>query len=161
MRENNKNMGTNILLNSKSRTHLQQKSATSSLVDARKVAFSAALAAESKKAISTVVLEVRQVTLIADYFVFTGGESKAQVKAICEAILANMDKCGRQAKSVEGLRDARWVLIDLGDVIIHILQTKEREYYKLEQFWNHALIVDPDQWINSDNLVLEAKRSND
>ena len=154
-------MGTNIVLNSKSRTHLQQESATSSLVDARKVAFSAACAAETKKAISTVVLEVRQVTLIADYFVFTGGESKAQVKAIAEAILANMDKCGRQAKSVEGLRDARWVLIDLGDVIIHILQADEREYYKLEQFWNHALIVSPDEWSNSDNLVEEAKESKD
>lgn len=134
---------------------MQRKSATSSLVESRKLAFMAASAAETKKAISTVVLDVGQVTLIADYFVFTGGESKAQVKAIAEAILEKMDKCGRQAKSVEGLRDARWVLIDMGDVIIHILQGEERDYYKLEQFWNNALIVNPDEWINSDNLDIE------
>ena len=134
---------------------MHRKSATTPLVESRKLAFLAACAAETKKAISTVVLEVGQVTLIADYFVFTGGESKAQVKAITEAVLEAMDKCGRQAKSVEGLRDARWVLIDMGDVIIHILQGEERDYYKLEQFWNHALIVDPKEWINSDNLAME------
>ena len=138
-----------------------RESATSSLVESRKIAFIAACAAEEKKAKSTVVLDVGKVTLIADYFVFTGGESKAQVKAIAEAILANMDKCGRQAQSIEGLRDARWVLIDLGDVIIHILQGEQREYYKLEQFWNHALIVDREEWANGDNLVEEISKSED
>ena len=136
-----------------------RKSATSSLVDSRKVAFLAANAAESKKATSTVILDVAKVTLIADYFVFTGGDSKAQVKAIVEAIVSELEDEGRQAKSVEGLQDARWVLIDFGDVIIHVLQSEEREYYKLEQFWNHAFMVDKEEWTNfdsnSDNLVEE------
>tara|TARA_Y100001978_G_C23589041_1_gene382904 strand:- start:11 stop:469 length:459 start_codon:yes stop_codon:yes gene_type:complete len=152
-------MGTNIVLNIESRTHLGRKSATSSLVDSRKVAFLAACAAESKKATSTVVLDVAKVTLIADFFVFAGADSKAQVKAIVEAILSSLEEKGRQAKSVEGLQDARWVLIDFGDVIIHVLQGEEREYYKLEQFWNHAFMVDKEEWTNfdsnDDNLVEE------
>ncbi|MCA9817937.1 MAG: ribosome silencing factor [Cyanobacteria bacterium HKST-UBA01] len=152
-------MGTNIVPNIESRTHLGRKIATSSAVDSRKTAFLAACAAESKKAISTVVLDVAKVTLIADYFVFTGGDSRAQVKAIVEEILSSLEKVGRKAKSVEGLTEGRWVLIDFGDVIIHVLQGAEREYYKLEQFWNHALIVDPEEWTktgsDSDNLEVE------
>lgn len=139
-------MGTNIVLNTESRTQLGRKTATSSLLDSREVAFLAACAAEAKKAVSTVVLDVAKVTLIADYFVFTGGESKAQVKAIVESITSTMEERGRQAKSVEGLQDARWVLIDFGDVIIHVLMSEEREYYKLEQFWNHAFMVARAEW---------------
>jgi ribosome-associated protein len=52
---------------------------------------------------------------------------------------------------MEGMTEGRWVLLDFGDVIIHILQEKERDYYKLEQFWNHALVVDEDEW-SDDNL---------
>jgi ribosome-associated protein len=49
-------------------------------------------------------------------------------------------------KSIEGKKEGRWILMDYNDIIVHILQEKERNYYKLEQFWNHALIVDRDEW---------------
>lgn len=134
-----------------SRTDLGQRSATPSSTGSREAAFQAANAAVRKKAKSTVVLDVKQVTLLADYFVFTGGESKAQVKAIAEEIADSFAKFGRKPKSMEGMTEGRWVLLDFGDVIIHILQEKERDYYKLEQFWNHALVVDEDEW-SDDNL---------
>lgn len=79
---------------------------------------------------------------MADYFVITGGESKAQVKAIAESVRETLGKEGRKPKSLEGMSEARWVLLDFGDVIVHVLQSQEREYYRLEQFWNHALLVD-------------------
>jgi len=119
-------------------------------VGSKEAAFAAANAAEQKKAKSTAVLEVTQVTLLADYFVFTGGESKAQVKAIADHVAYSLGKLGRKARSIEGLSDARWVLLDFGDVIVHILQDKERSYYKLEQFWNNALLVDREQWLDDD-----------
>lgn len=128
-----------------------QRSATPSSVESREAAFQAANAAVRKKAKSTVVLDVKQVTLLADYFVFTGGESKAQVKAIAEEVAHTLAKFGRKPKAMEGMIEGRWVLLDFGDVIIHILQEKERDYYKLEQFWNHALVVDEDEW-SDDNL---------
>jgi len=134
-----------------SRTDLGQRSSTPSSVGSRDAAFQAANAAQRKKAKSIVVLDVRQVTLLADYFVFTGGESKAQVKAIADEIAESFAKLGRKVKTIEGLSEGRWVLLDYGDVIIHILQEKERDYYKLEQFWNHALVVDEDEW-SDDNL---------
>ena len=110
--------------------------------DSLKTALYCAAAAEAKKANSIVVLDVKQVTLLADYFVFTGGESKAQVKAIAESARETLGKQGEKTKSLEGMSEARWVLLDFGDVIVHVLQSQEREYYRLEQFWNHALLVD-------------------
>lgn len=110
--------------------------------DSLKTALYCAAAAEIKKANSIVVLDCKQVTLLADYFVFTGGESKAQVKAIAESVRETLGKEGRKPKSLEGMSEARWVLLDFGDVIVHVLQSQEREYYRLEQFWNHALLVD-------------------
>lgn len=129
------------------------KSATTS-TDTKLVAFAAAQAADRKKSKSTVVLDVSKVTLMADYFIFAGGESKAQVKAIAEEVRMTLNKLGRPDRVVEGLTEARWVLLDYGDVIVHILQDKERDYYKLEQFWNHALVVDSKEWAEDDNLDL-------
>ena len=133
-----------------SRTDLAQRSATSSL-ESREAAFQAANAAVRKKAKSTVVLDVKEVTLLADYFVFTGGESKAQVKAIADEIAYTFSQAGRKPKAMEGMTEGRWVLLDFGDVIIHILQEKERDYYKLEQFWNQGLVVAETEW-SEDNL---------
>lgn len=133
-----------------------QKSATTSPTESKLVAFAAAQAADRKKSKSTVVLDVSKVTLMADYFIFAGGESKAQVKAIAEEVRMTLNKLGRADRVVEGLTEARWVLLDYGDVIVHILQDKERDYYKLEQFWNHALVVDPKEWAEDDNLDLGA-----
>ncbi len=106
----------------------------------------AANAAETKKATATLVLDVRTVTILADYFVITGGQSSSQVRAIADAIDENLAKIGLRPKSIEGKKEGRWVLMDYDFLIVHILQEKERDYYKLEQFWNHALIVDRNEW---------------
>lgn len=119
-------------------------------IDSRKAAFVAANIAEAKKGHGTLVLDVGQVTLLADYFVIVGGESAAQVKAVAEAIDEGLSELGYPPRSIEGKKDGRWVLVDFGDIIIHVLQERERNYYKLEQFWNQALIVDRKLWLEED-----------
>lgn len=114
--------------------------------DSRSVSFIAANAAEAKKASATLVLDVSSVTTLADYFVITGGQSSAQIKAIADAIEEDLAKLGLRPKSIEGKKEGRWVLLDYEDIIVHILQEQERNKYKLEQFWNHALIVDQKEW---------------
>ncbi|MDP3507381.1 MAG: ribosome silencing factor [Candidatus Melainabacteria bacterium] len=116
-------------------------------IDARTAAFIAANACESKLAQSTVVLDVASVTVLAEYFVFAGGESAAQVKAIANAVDQALGAHDFKRKSIEGMSEARWVLLDYGSVIVHVLQEKERSFYKIEQFWNHALIVDRQEWV--------------
>ena len=134
-------MGTTILPKVKSSTDLAPRSSTPYAVDSRKAAFAAADAAETKKGSGTIILDVRQVTLLADYFVITGGNSANQIKAIVEAIDESMSQLGYPVRSVEGKTEGRWVLLDYGDVIVHVLQERERSYYKIEQFWNNALKV--------------------
>lgn len=119
--------------------------------DSRRLAFIAANAAESKKALSTLILDVRTVTFLADYFVITGGQTSTQVRAIADAIEENLALIGLKAKSIEGKKEGRWVLMDYDEIIVHILQEKERNYYKLEQFWNHALIVDRNEWYREED----------
>lgn len=125
---------------------------TSRETDSRNAAFIAANAAESKKASGTLILDVRTITILADYFVITGAQSTTQVRAIADAIEEELSKLGIKAKSVEGKREGRWVLLDFDIVIVHILQEKERNFYKLEQFWNHALIVDSKEWLDDGNF---------
>jgi ribosome-associated protein len=126
---------------------LRPSTASSSALDSRTAAYLAANACESKKANSTMVLDVSKVTLLADYFVITGGESAAQIRAIVEAVDDSLAQEGFKAKSIEGKTEGRWVLLDFGSVIVHVLQEKERNFYKIEQFWNHALIVDREEWV--------------
>ncbi len=125
---------------------MRRRAGAKTTISAREAAYAAANAAESKKAHGTVVLDVRQVTLIADFFVITGGNSASQVRAVVEAVAEELSALAYKNGSVQGKQDARWVLLDYGDVIIHVLQEKERSFYKLEQFWNHALIIPKEEW---------------
>lgn len=140
-------LGTNIVSYPLCGAPLTASTSSSSTIDSRTAAFLAANACESKKANSTVVLDVSKVTLLADYFVITGGESAAQIRAIVEAVDDALSSQGLKAKSIEGKTEGRWVLLDFGTVIVHVLQEKERNFYKIEQFWNHALIVDREEWV--------------
>lgn len=124
----------------------------STQIDPREAAYLAANSAESKKAVSTLILDVQTVTVIADYFVITGAQSSSQVRAIADAIDTALEKLGLRVRSIEGKQEGRWVLMDYGDVIVHILQETERNKYKLEQFWNHALIVDRKEWLKEDDF---------
>jgi ribosome-associated protein len=139
--------GTNIVSYPLRGAPLRPSTAGSSVLDSRTAAFLAAKACESKKANSTVVLDVSKVTLLADYFVITGGESAAQIRAIVDAVDESLTKEGLKARSIEGKTESRWVLLDFGSVIVHVLQEKERNFYKIEQFWNHGLIVDREEWV--------------
>ncbi len=125
-------------------------SAAKNSIDSREATFVAANAAEAKKSLSTVVLDVRQVTLIADYFVIAGGDSTNQVRAIVDHVDEELSKLGYRQRSIEGKADGRWVLLDYGDIIVHVLHEKERNFYKLEQFWNNGLIVPKVEWERSD-----------
>lgn len=134
------------------RNRLAETVRTSRETDSRNAAFIAANTAESKKANGTLILDVRTVTILADYFVITGAQSTTQVRAIADAIEESLSQLGIKAKSIEGKREGRWVLLDFDIVIVHILQETERNFYKLEQFWNHALIVPPNEWLNEESF---------
>ncbi len=98
-------------------------------------------AASDRKATNIVLLNVRELTTIADYFLICSGQSERQVRSLAEAILEAGEREGRRPLGVEGLSSPRWVLVDFGDVIAHVFTPEEREFYKLERLWGDAPVV--------------------
>lgn len=86
---------------------------------------------------------------MADYFVILSADSKRQVQAIADNIVDFVRKAGSDVKSVEGRTAGEWVLIDAGDVIVHVFQKDARAHYNLEKLWSDAPIVDVAQWVNA------------
>lgn len=95
-------------------------------------------AALDKKALDLVALDVREVTSVADTFMLVTGTSDRHARAITDSIVEWARAHGEKPLGVEGYEDARWVLIDLGDVIVHVFQPEVRETYDLERLWSDA-----------------------
>lgn len=104
-------------------------------------------AAESKKAENVAVLDLEGRTLMADYFVVCSGGSNLQIRGIVDGILDALAENGMKHPRIEGYAESKWVLVDAGDVIVHVFARDEREFYDLESIWR---TVEPE---------LEAERS--
>jgi ribosome-associated protein len=102
------------------------------------IAQLAATAAEEKKAQDVTVLDIRGLSVFADYFVICHGNSQTQVQAIATAIKEKLLENNVELKGMEGYQDARWVLMDLGDVVVHVFHKDDREFYGLERLWGDA-----------------------
>lgn len=106
--------------------------------DGMKKALLAAQAAIDKKAENLKILDLSEISGFTDYFVICSGMSDRQVQAIADAVSTAMDVQGYELLSAEGIQDGRWVLIDCGDVVVHIFLDALREYYDLENLWKSA-----------------------
>jgi len=95
-------------------------------------------AAESKKAIDIQILDLRGLTYITDYFVICSGSNTTQVGAISDWMSQTLAKTGIHPLHVEGELHASWVLLDYGDVVVHIFDEQTRTYYNLEKLWADA-----------------------
>jgi len=98
----------------------------------------AARAADSKKALDLRILDLRGITSFADYFVICTGANQRQIQAIADEVLARMKDRGRPALGVEGYDRAEWVLIDYGDLLVHVFSESARKFYDLERLWRSA-----------------------
>lgn len=91
-----------------------------------------------KKACDLVLLEVREHTSIADYFIVCSGRSDRQVQSVAQGIEEGADQVGIRPTSVEGITRGHWVLMDFSDVIVHIFYEPTRAFYDLDGLWGHA-----------------------
>jgi ribosome-associated protein len=97
-----------------------------------------AVAADSKKAFEILVLDLSKMTSICDYFVICSGSNSTQVGAIAEGIGRELAMAGVHPSHREGATGANWVLMDYGDVVVHIFEEQTRTYYSLEKLWGEA-----------------------
>ena len=113
-------------------------------------------AALDKKALDLVVLDVSGLTSIADYLVFCTGRSDRQVQSIAQAIEEALGSEGERPISIEGMQRGQWVLLDCGDVIVHVFYQPVREFYDLERLWQHAPRVQLPEPLRSQALAGQA-----
>lgn len=99
-------------------------------------------ALQDKKGIDILVLDIHAQAVFADYFVIVSGESEPQLRALMQAVqLEAKNVGGRLPKGVEGAPADGWVLVDFGDVVVHIFESEKRAYYDLESLWHRGRVV--------------------
>lgn len=87
------------------------------------------------------ILDMRKISNITDFFVICSGNSSRQVKAIAEHIIETLEHSGIKSWHVEGYNHAMWVLLDYSDVVVHVFHAPVREFYNLEQLWADAPLI--------------------
>ncbi|RKQ37849.1 ribosome silencing factor [Oceanobacillus halophilus] len=97
-----------------------------------------ALVCDDKRAEDIIALDMHDVSLVADYFIICHGNNERQVQSIAREIKDKMDEIGIDVKRLEGFEQARWILVDVGDVVCHVFHKDERSYYNLERLWGDA-----------------------
>lgn len=108
-------------------------------LEPREIALLAAEAAAEKKAADIVVLDVAQTLVITSYFVIATGASDRQVRSIAEQVEDTLrERAGMKPIGREGEREGKWVLLDFADVVVHVFQPEERDFYRLDKLWSDA-----------------------
>lgn len=105
--------------------------------DLRDVALAAL---DEIKAIDVRVLDVRPLTDITDFMIIASGRSNRQVRALADEVVAEATRSGVKPLGVEGQEQGEWVLVDLGDVVVHVMQPATRDFYQLERLWDDTAV---------------------
>ncbi len=101
-------------------------------------------ALEEKKGHDIVVLDISEVSVIADYFIICSGDNERQVSALSDSVDEALGRAGYERRSIEGYRTNSWILMDYNDVIIHIFNREDRLFYDLERIWRDGKRVSKD-----------------
>ena len=104
----------------------------------RQLALLAAEVCSDKKAKDIVVLDVRKITTISDYFIICSTSNERQARAITDDLRVRMKEIGKREIGVEGVADGRWVLQDFADIVVHVFLESQREFYDIDGLWSDA-----------------------
>ncbi len=104
-------------------------------MNSKEIARLAIEALEDKKAEDIKVIDISGVSVIADYFIIAGGSNRSQIQALCDNVDEKLGRAGCPAKQTEGYDTANWILLDFGDIIVHIFDKENRLLYDLERIW--------------------------
>ena len=110
----------------------------------REMARLAIDALEDKKAEDIKVIDISEVSVLADYFIIAGGSNRSQIQALSENVEEKLGRVGFPVKQVEGYDTANWILLDFGDIIVHVFDNENRLFYDLERIWRDGKIVEID-----------------
>ena len=104
-------------------------------------------AIDDKKGQDIKVIDIHNVSVIADYFVIASGTNYNQVQAIVDNVEEQLGRAGFEAKQIEGNRNSSWILMDYGDVIVHVFDEENRLFYDLERIWRDGKVLEMDEFL--------------
>lgn len=111
-------------------------------MDAKEMAKLAVAALEDKKAVDVKVIDIEKISTLADYFIIASGTNRSQVQAMSEAVEEELQKHDIHPKNVEGYQSANWILMDYGDIVLHIFDEENRLFYDIERIWKDGSPAD-------------------
>ena len=111
-------------------------------MDSKEIAKLAITALEDKKAEDIKVIDISEVSVIADYFIIANGTNRSQIQALSDNVEEKLGRAGVPLKQIEGYDNANWVLLDFHDVIIHIFDKENRLFYDLERIWRAGRMIE-------------------
>lgn len=103
-------------------------------------------ALEDKKAEDICVIDISEVSVLADYFIIAGGNNTSQIQALSDAVDEKLGKAGYPLKQIEGYQSANWILLDFGDIIVHVFDRENRLFYDLERIWRDGKKIDLEEF---------------
>ncbi len=112
--------------------------------DIKKLAGIVINALEDKKAEDIRVIDISEISILADYFIIANGSNSRQIQAFADEIEQKLAKEGCHLKQVEGYDSANWILLDFGDIIVHLFDQENRTFYNLERIWRDGKQIDPE-----------------
>lgn len=112
-------------------------------MNSREIAKLAITALEDKKAEDIKVIDISEVSVIADYFIIANGTNRSQIQTLSDHVEETLGRAGVQLKQVEGYDSANWVLLDFRDVIVHVFDKENRLFYDLERIWRDGKLTEP------------------
>ena len=101
-------------------------------------------ALEDKKAEDVRVIDISEISVLADYFIIANGLNVSQVQAMSDNVQEVLGRAGYDLKQGEGYQSANWILLDYGDIIVHIFDKENRLFYNLERIWRDGKAIDPE-----------------
>ncbi len=111
-------------------------------MESKELAKLAVQALEDKKGEEIRVIDISEVSVVADYFIIASGTNRSQVQALCDNVTEVLGRAGVHTKQVEGYETANWILLDFVDVIVHVFDQENRLFYDLERIWRDGKLVD-------------------
>lgn len=105
-------------------------------------------ALDEKKGKDIKVIDIHEVSVIADYFVIASGSNQNQVQAMVDNVEETLGRAGYEAKQIEGNKNSSWVLMDYGDMIAHVFDEENRLFYDLERIWRDGKIIDAGEFLD-------------
>lgn len=115
------------------------------MATSRELAKIACHALSEKKAEDIRIIDISEISVLADFFVIANGTNPNQIQAMVDAVDEELSKAGQNARQIEGNQHSSWVLMDYGDIIVHVFSREDRLFYDLERIWRDGKMIEPEE----------------